>query len=73
LLAQGLYVTLNSDDPPMFNTTLTNEYLLAQKTYGWDVETLQWLVLNAVQAALLTEQEKAELLDSFSAEFERLL
>lgn len=73
LLAQGLYVTLNSDDPPMFNTTLTNEYLLAQKTCGWDVETLQRLVLNAVQAALLTEQEKAELLDSFSAEFERLL
>lgn len=73
LLAQGLYVTLNSDDPPMFNTTLTNEYLLVQKTYGWDVETLQRLVLNAVQAALLTEQEKAELLDSFSAEFERLL
>lgn len=73
LLAQGLYVTLNSDDPPMFNTTLTNEYLLAQKTYGWDVETLQRLVLNAVQAALLTEQEKAEMLDSFSAEFERLL
>ena len=27
LMEAGLFVTINSDDPPMFSTTLTNEYL----------------------------------------------
>ena len=31
LLDEGLYVTINSDDPPMFNTSLTNEYLQIHK------------------------------------------
>jgi len=26
MLEEGLFVTLNSDDPPMFGTTLTDEY-----------------------------------------------
>jgi adenosine deaminase len=72
LMEQGLYVTLNSDDPPMFNTTLTNEYLVGYKTFGWNVELIQSLVLNAVKVTLLSEQERIELLRTFSAEFMRL-
>ena len=40
LMQDGLYVTLNSDDPPMFNTTLTNEYIQAAEVGGFDVDTL---------------------------------
>ncbi len=58
LLAAGLYVTLNSDDPPMFNTTLTNEYLKTAEVFGWDEEKLRTLALNAVRASLLPEAEK---------------
>jgi adenosine deaminase len=73
LMAQGLYVTLNSDDPPMFNTTLTNEYLTGQRTFGWNAQTIQQFVLNAVKVTLLPENEKRDMLRSFSAEFERFM
>ena len=72
LMAQGLYVTINSDDPPMFNTTLTNEYLVGHKTFGWDLETIQNLVLNAVDVTLLPDQERRDMRRSFAAEFEQL-
>ncbi len=73
LMAQGLYVTINSDDPPMFNTTLTNEYLVGQQTFDWDIETVQQFVLNAVKVTLLPETERTEMLRSFSTAFEHLM
>src|SRR5262245_52992048 len=36
LLNEGLYVTINSDDPPMFNTSLTDEYLKIADAFGFD-------------------------------------
>ena len=48
LADEGLYVTINSDDPPMFNTTLTDEYLSIAHTFGYDADDLEWFVMNAV-------------------------
>ncbi len=60
LLDEELYVTINSDDPPMFNTTLTDEYLNITRTFNLDVRTIQHLVLNAVMASFLpSEKQKA--------------
>jgi adenosine deaminase len=73
LLEAGLYVTLNSDDPPMFNTTLNREYLLGQRTWNWNLETIERLVLNAVDATLLPETERQALRHSFEQDFERLI
>jgi aminodeoxyfutalosine deaminase len=42
LLAEGLLVTLNSDDPPVFNTTLTEEYLKAAEVFHFDVEAVKY-------------------------------
>jgi aminodeoxyfutalosine deaminase len=72
LLAEGLYVTLNSDDPPMFNTTLTAEYQQAAAVFGLGVGTLEQLVLNALRAALLPYSVKAQMERDFYAEFGRL-
>lgn len=72
LLAEGLYVTLNSDDPPMFNTTLTDEYIQAAHHFGWDAEVLQQLVLNGVRAALLPAEERAALEQHCIEEFAQL-
>ena len=72
LLAQGLYITINSDDPPMFNTTLTNEYLLLYKTFGWDADMIQRMVLNAVDVTLLPESERRAMRSSFENEFTQL-
>jgi adenosine deaminase len=72
LLAEGLYVTLNSDDPPMFNTSLTGEYLAAAKTFGLDAGALRGLVMNALRASFLPQAEQARLEADFSAQFARL-
>ena len=61
LLAEGLYVTLNSDDPPMFNTTLTDEYTRAATTFGFSVAQMQTFVLQAARATLLPATERAAL------------
>ena len=73
LMTQGLYVTINSDDPPMFNTTLTNEYLVCQQSFGWDTETIQQLVLNAVDVTLLPEGERQGMRRSFEEKFKQLM
>ena len=72
LLAAGLCVTINSDDPPMFNTTLTGEYLAVARAFTFRADTIELLVLNAVRATLLPPGEKARLEADFAAEFTRL-
>ena len=72
LLAEGLYVTLNSDDPPMFNTTLTGEYLAVVETFNFDLDTIEHLVLNGVRAALLPPGPRRQMEADFTAEFARL-
>jgi adenosine deaminase len=72
LMSQGLYVTINSDDPPMFNTTLTNEFLVCQRTFGWEIETIERLVLNAVDATLLPESERKDMRRAFETEIKKL-
>jgi len=72
LLAAGLYVMLNSDDPPMFNTTLNGEYLAAARTFQLNADDLERLALNAVRAALLPAEDRAALEAEFVAEFAQL-
>ena len=69
LVAEGLQITINSDDPPLFNTTLTNEYALVADAYGYDENAIEAFVMNAVDACLLNEESKAELRASVQADF----
>jgi aminodeoxyfutalosine deaminase len=61
LLSRGLFVTLNSDDPPLFNTTLTDEYIRCAQAFSWDARTVAQLAENAVAAAYLPAPRKVEL------------
>ncbi|MDY6873449.1 MAG: adenosine deaminase [Chloroflexota bacterium] len=72
MLAAGLNITLNPDDPPLFNTTLTQEYLNAVQVMGLSLEELKGLVVNAIHAALLPEERKATLEMLFLSESDRL-
>ncbi len=72
LIAEGLYVTLNSDDPPMFNTTLTNEFITVADVFGMDADALIQLVYNAIRVSRLPDSEKAALEAKFKHEFELL-
>ncbi|HYX70750.1 MAG TPA: adenosine deaminase [Terriglobales bacterium] len=59
---QGLLVTLNSDDPAMFQTSLAREYALAQQAFGFRDEELRTLARNSFQASFLPEAQKQNFL-----------
>ncbi len=72
LLAEGLFVTLGSDDPPMFNTTLTEEYLIGARVFGRGPEAILALVQNGVKASFLPEAEKQVLFSRIDQSYIRL-
>ncbi len=54
----GALVTVNSDDPPMFGTTLNREYEIAADLLGLDEAGIAGLARNAVRASFLSEGGK---------------
>ncbi len=59
---EGLMVTLNSDDPPMFGSNLLEEYMLAYERYGFTLEHLREIAANAVEASFLPPDRKLAVL-----------
>jgi adenosine deaminase len=45
----GVPVVLNSDDPPMFHTTLLNEYLIAFRHFHFDQAMLRRAAENSLR------------------------
>lgn len=70
LFDNGLMITLNSDDPEMFQTSLNHEYELAQQEFGFSDEHLRELARNSFEASFLPPEKKLEFLhkiDSLAA------
>jgi len=68
LYHQGVRVTVNTDDPSVSNTTLTDEYMVVIRGIGMTLEELKHMILMAVQAAFLPEPEKEQLYRWFADE-----
>jgi aminodeoxyfutalosine deaminase len=64
---QGLMITLNTDDPALFGTTLSREYQLAQDAFGFTDEHLRELARNSFEASFLPAEQKVEFLGLFDA------
>jgi adenosine deaminase len=62
LLARGIAVTLNTDDPSISGIDLAHEYRVAAEELGLGEDDLRRLQENAVAAAFLTPEERADLL-----------
>jgi aminodeoxyfutalosine deaminase len=58
----GLFVTLNSDDPPMFGTNLLDEYVLAHEQYEFTPDQLREIAANAAEASFLPPAQKLALI-----------
>ena len=63
----GLFCCINSDDPAMFSTSLTNEYEMLASA-GFSRQELHQLNLNALEASFLSEIEKQHYRDQCSLE-----
>ena len=61
----GLMVTLNTDDPAMFQTSLAREYQVAQDTFGFSDAQMRELAMNSFRASFLSEDRKREFLSRF--------
>ena len=63
----GVVVTVNSDDPPMFGTTLNREYEIAADLLGLDEDGVRELAKAAVDAAFLDDAAKRTLRDEIDS------
>ncbi|MCX5176507.1 adenosine deaminase [Streptomyces virginiae] len=72
MVAAGVLVTINSDDPPMFGSDLNNEYAVAARLLDLDERGLAQLAKNAVEASFLDPAGKAKLtaeIDTYTTEW----
>ena len=70
MVAAGVLVTVNSDDPPMFGTDLNTEYAVAARLLGLDRAGVAVLAKNAVEASFMDAPGKARLaaeIDAYTA------
>ena len=61
----GMVVTINTDDPTMFQTTLSREYQLAQDAFGLTDAQLAGLAANSFRASFLPDERKRKFLSLF--------
>ena len=66
-VAAGVPVTINSDDPPMFNTTLNREYEIAAELLDLDEAGTADLALTAVDVSYAPNQVKTSIREEISA------
>jgi adenosine deaminase len=59
LLGRGACVTLNSDDPGLFDISLSGELALAQERLGFSEEMLIESTRHAIEASFVSENDKA--------------
>ena len=55
----GVKVTVSTDDPPFFHTTMTAEYEMLYQTFGWDEDDFKTANATALAAAFCDEETKA--------------
>lgn len=72
LYEAGVPITINADDPPLFNTTLNDEVELLATAFGLGLNEIDAILLNGVRYSLLPAERKRALEAEFTAELARL-
>jgi len=67
MMAEGLHVTVNSDDPPYFDAYVTENLLACRDALGLSTAEIVTLARNGLEAAFVTEQERREMLGRLDA------
>ena len=64
----GLRVTLNTDNRLMSNTTMTKEFMLTVKHFGFDYKHIKNLIINGFKSSFLPYREKSIMLNKILGE-----
>jgi adenosine deaminase len=67
LFRMGVPVTINSDDPSIQDTDLTDDYVKAVKYFDLSLEDLVQANLTALKSAFISKEEKAKLIEEYAA------
>ncbi len=62
----GIPVTVNTDDPKMFQTSLAEEYRLLEEEGGWTKAEICRLILNAIEFSWQPAEDKARSIEQFT-------
>ena len=73
MIAAGLNVTVNTDDPGISQITLSDEYKVCETQLGIPPAGLKELIMNAARVSFLPEEEKSELAARLSAQLDKLI
>jgi aminodeoxyfutalosine deaminase len=68
----GVPVTVNSDDPPLFNTTLNDNIELLFSAFHLSLNDIDEIILNGVRHSFLPRERKEAMETEFLAEMDRL-
>ena len=63
LEAAGLSLSINSDDPPFFFTSIGKDYATAQQTFGFSDERMLGFTKEAIKRAFCDEETRARLME----------
>lgn len=69
----GHLISINTDDPEMFNTSLANEYRLLSKECGYSKKDICKLILSGIKSSWMDEEGKKNLIKTFEGFDEWLL
>jgi adenosine deaminase len=69
MLAQGLCITVNSDDPGISGICLSDEYRIACEVLALPLDTLGKCVLNSARVSFLSEGERKQVTDQINRVF----
>ena len=72
LMDQGVLVTLNSDDPPMFHTDVLDNYFQVTDTFNLALSQVEALARDSFRASFMDDTTKTAYLGRFDEEARRL-
>ena len=68
---QGIRVTLNTDNRLMSGTTLTKEFFLAHKLFGFKLHDFREMIIMAMKSAFLPYAERKQMIRNIADELEQ--
>lgn len=71
LFDDGVFVTVNTDDPVFFRTSLLDEYWICHHKIGFSMDEVKQLIYNSFNAAFLSEEEKLKAVQRVKEEWGR--